>query len=319
MKSVRQEAARWFLRWRQGDLDDSERQRFEEWRAQSPVHADEYSAIEAVWEDFDSCDRLEDLASAVEQREVRRQHRRRLIKQGTLGLFLLAGTLISLWQSWALFNRIPNAELSLASTTGHVREEALPDNSRVTLNAETLLKVSYYNDRREVLLKRGEAIFNVKRDPQRPFMVHSHNAEVRVLGTRFMVTQLRDRSRISVEAGRVSIAGTDEQELILQAGEMADVTVNDEIQRISGSVEDAFAWRRGVLVFSDTPLDEIAQSLSRYRHQPVIAENNNGSQLRITAVVQVDDIEEFIEALPNIASVRVDTTDDATRIVPVSD
>ena len=189
------------------------------------------------------------------------------------------------------------------------------DGSTLWLNARTALSVTYFRKRREVRLDRGEVIFDVTHDPARPFIVDSGVARITVLGTRFVVTRLEDCVRVSVGSGRVLVnapSGDASDGLILEPGEVAEITAHRPPRRVPRSAADAFAWERGTLVFDAAPLAEIAESLSRYRANPVRA---HASDTRITAVVQVSDIEGFLRDLPAIAPVRVENSRYETRIV----
>lgn len=62
---IRKEAAKWFARMQHAEADHPERSKFEAWLMQSDVHADEYLAISAAWDDFDSTSKANALAQAM--------------------------------------------------------------------------------------------------------------------------------------------------------------------------------------------------------------------------------------------------------------
>ncbi len=61
--------------------------------------------------------------------------------------------------------------LQFASTTGQVRDIALPDGSQLTLDADSLVTVAVRGNTRSIQLVRGRALFAVAKDPSRPFAV----------------------------------------------------------------------------------------------------------------------------------------------------
>jgi transmembrane sensor len=85
---------------------------------------------------------------------------------------------------------------------------ALPDGSRVTLLPNTRLRFARKLDgvQREVTLT-GTAFFEVKHDPERPFLVYSGDLVTKVLGTSFWVRANASEKKIivSVRTGRVSV------------------------------------------------------------------------------------------------------------------
>jgi len=309
MKSVEEEAARWFARLRDAGPDHPDRGRFESWLASSPVNAAEYAAVEDVWNDFNSASRLGDLAGAMERRGAaeiaRKEGRRRFLKRGVLGLFLGIGSGGAAWQGWRYWQGLPLAQLAARTGVGEIGRQVLPDGSQVVLGAGSHISVKYFRDRRVVFLLSGDAIFDVVKDPLRPFVVEGGAARATVLGTRFAMNRGTDRSRVSVESGRVQVENAQGAgAVILEAGQVAEVLKGGAVLRLSAPASDGFAWQRGTLVFDDAGLQEIAASISRYRRTPVRVEGNSGQ--RITAVVQTIDIEYFLQSLPTFTSVRVE-------------
>src|SRR5690606_32635271 len=104
---LREQAARWFIRMRKAEPDDSARSRFEAWLMSDPVHAREYSAIAETWEAFDSTSSLQSLAKAMERKrdELAQQKNQlgKIARQGVLGAFMAvaAGLLGHVaWNEW---------------------------------------------------------------------------------------------------------------------------------------------------------------------------------------------------------------------------
>jgi transmembrane sensor len=197
---------------------------------------------------------------------------------------------------------------------GEVGRQVLPDGSHVILGAGSHMSVVFFRNRRVVSLLAGDAVFEVVQDPQRPFVVEGGLARATVLGTRFAVNRGADRSRVSVERGRVRVENARGTELVvLEAGGVAEVAQDGLVRRIAAPASDGFAWQRGTLVFDNASLQEIATCLSRYRRVPVRAEGRSAQ--RITAVVQSVDIEHFLQSLPTFAAVRIEHRDGATLLI----
>lgn len=316
MKSIQEEAARWFARLKNAEPDHPDRGRFEAWLASSPAHAAEYAAIENVWSDFDSAPRLDKLADAMERGSLAEaQHtdgRRRLLKRGVLGLFLCTGAGNLAWEGLRYWKGLPIERLALRTGIGEAGHKVLPDGSHVTLGADAQLEVLYYRDRRVVNLADGDAIFDVVRDPARPFVVEGSLARATVLGTRFAVNRGEERLRVSVERGRVQVEDRSGVSVTLEAGHVAEVEAGRSLRRIAVAAEDGFAWHKGMLVFDNASLQQIAASLSRYRSIPVRVSGR--SSQRITAVIQAADIDHFLQDLPSIAAVRVEHLPRETRV-----
>ena len=305
MNGVREEAARWFIRMRNAEADDPVRGRFEAWLVSNPAHAREYSAFEEFWQRLDKPQSWEMVGLGMDRK---REQRRRLLKSG-LGAALLAvgggGTAWWQWRHAAVWG------VALHSEIGRSRQEILNDGSRLTLGAASVAEVSYSRAERRIALRQGEAAFDVARDAGSPFVVEAGDIRVSVLGTRFAVTRLTDRTRVSVDHGRVQLeAGSFwRRRILLQDGEVAEFVFspNAEAQfaRVRHDAAGAFAFEKGFIDLQNADLAEIATTFSRYRQAPVVLVGPSESASRVTASVNVADVEGFLQSLPRMASVDV--------------
>lgn len=313
MSTPREQAAQWFARMQDSGVEPAQRARFEAWLAANPQHAREYQAFADLWDDFSSTRRSEALAGILEQR--RRRQRRQLLQGGALALLLAVAGPFG-WNAW----RQGPQELNVYTAIGEQRSVDLRDGSELIVNADSRLHVRYDGSSRQVELLRGEAIFDVARNPDRPFVIDGGLARVRVLGTRFVVNRLPDRLRISVEHGQVQVdsltSAGGQQRLV--AGEVLEVDAKGRLQRLPLSAEAAFAFQRGSLIFEQADLAEISASLARYRKRPLRAELGQQTP-RISAVVQLSDVESFVQALPQVAAVRLERDGDSDVLRPKDD
>jgi transmembrane sensor len=311
---VTREAARWFVRLQRLPSTDPRRSQFERWLAADPVHASEYSAIAALWQGFDSTATVEQLANALRQQKPRR---RPALATGAIGALLIVVVSLLGWRGWSAWYAQPISELSLQTGPAQTIRQTMSDGSLIVLNARSRAHVTYFRDRREVELIDGEALFEVTHDADRPFTVSTHLARIRDLGTRFNIHRTADRVRVAVTEGTVDVTAASGAPLVLQAGEVAEVVANAAPTRVGLDADDAVAWTRGQLLFRSVALEEFAASLSRYRSRPLTVEGPSPST-RITAVVQIANLETFLITLPDIAPVRLREDDDATVIVPTT-
>lgn len=323
-RSLRETAIAWFMRMNQAEPDHPDRGRFEAWLMADTSHAAMYTQVLDVWEGFNSTAQLQSLAAALEQKEQLSQQRSRNIKKSAgsvLGILLVAAVSLFGYQTW---QAQPVMQLALNTATGEIAAQALPDGSKLTINTGSEVDITYYRDKRLVKLTRGEAIFEVARDEARPFVVDSGHARVTVLGTRFAVNRLHELVRVSVDHGRVLVEQQDEHGAIIGApvqlgdGEVAEIDANGAPKRVSRPAVDAFGFVHGLVTFDQASLDEIAETLSRYRQFPIYNQAKADDDARITAVIKSADIEEFIGNLPSLAPVAIEPGAGFTVIVDQS-
>ena len=81
----------------------------------------------------------------------------------------------------------------------------LADGSRIELNTDTRLTVSYTPAERVIYLKHGEAHFVVVSDKHRPFVVYTDIGAVRAVGTAFRVRVLEADVEVTVADGIVDL------------------------------------------------------------------------------------------------------------------
>ncbi len=305
---IRKEAARWFARMRSAAPDDPLRGRFEAWLTAHPLHAAEYAAFDALWQRLDSTERCDALADLMEER---RRSRRRFVKSGTAGL-LLMGIGVEAYR-YRRQNE-PLWQAGWQTAIGQqVQHQSLKDGSVVVLNAGTQIEVMYSRAERRIELRKGEAIFDVTKNANCPFVVQAAAARVIVLGTRFAVNKLPDSVRVSVERGSVRMESGriwNRQQLMLQAGQVGELELTGDqegsIHSVQRSAADAFAFERGFIMLDMARLTEVAEVFSRYRAEPVrVAPGRPDADPRITAAIRTADVERFLNVLPRMVPVAV--------------
>lgn len=303
MSARRHQAARWFTRLLDLPGDHPERQAFARWLAADPQNAKEYQAFSELWGNFSSTPQTQALAGALENLS-----RRRFVRNGAVG-----GLLLAVAAGWLVSMRSRQGEQMLMTGIGERRRLTLEDGSEVFLDADTRLHVLFSESTRQVFLLRGRAIFSVRHAPARPFVVDAGAAQVRVLGTRFVVERVEPQVRVSVAEGRVEFSSAG-QRLVLERDQVGELDAQGQLHALKRSANNAFSFSHGNLVFERASLGEIAATLSRYRKTPVKALQPTAQS--ITAVVQLADVESFLGLLPELADVRIEQGSGVTLLVP---
>ena len=171
----------------------------------------------------------------------------------------MAVVLVSIWLLRPVDDTMRwQAELTTA-------EKVLGDESKVTLNAQSILSYSpsaiAESDKREVRLE-GEAFFEVAPNPDKPFLVHTADVEVKVLGTKFMVKTYPDKpTQVIVSEGKVQVTYLKTgQILILEAKEEVAPELGEE-PIVAESDQNQLYWKTGVLEFPENTLDQVFHTL----------------------------------------------------------
>src|SRR6185437_4346736 len=120
-------------------------------------------------------------------------------------MFALAALLAGVAFTLAALIRPSQTSHTYATTVGEIRDITLSDGSHITLGGDTRLEVAFSALARAIELMRGEALFTVAKDPNRPFNVRVGQTNIVAVGTAFDVQLSSDRAMVSVTEGRVVI------------------------------------------------------------------------------------------------------------------
>ncbi|WIO73903.1 FecR domain-containing protein [Porticoccaceae bacterium LTM1] len=284
---------------------------------------------------FDLLAQMEDLKeSSLVQSTIKGSVRRKMGRYyaiaASLALFVLAGLVLT--------NHPPEVEKfdRYLTRVGEQREITLPDGSLVYMNTGSELLVMESDAGRELVLRRGEAYFDVVKDAEKPFVVDAGGRKITVLGTEFNVYKEADQLTVSVTEGEVAVHKSGESMLHeLQPEQLEGGVVESAGYRqwrvVSGQalnldlaggreqlqLSDAtHSWRSGQLSFHKTPLYLIVKELNRYSGRKILIEDDGIVGLEVTATVQVDDLGVFLSGLQYSQGIQVKNLPD--RIVLVS-
>jgi len=189
--------------------------------------------------------------------------RRRMIGGFLAGGLAVAATIagVFLW---------PTGGTPYDTAVGEVRRVPLADGSIASINTASSLHVSMDNDRRHVVLERGEAWFQVAHDGSRPFVVEAGPIEVRAVGTAFAMRRRTNGVEVLVTEGVIEarMGGSGPGSTVrVAAGEEVFLSADGKSRapaKKPQDIERALAWRHGELALEGQTLGEAAAEIIRY-------------------------------------------------------
>ena len=183
--------------------------------------------------------------------------------------------LVSAWLGVSRWTDRAPRLVAQQTSDGAKQQYTLPDGTVVWLNARSRLSYpeAFAGDTREVTLA-GEAFFEVKRDPRRPFVIRAGGTLTRVLGTSFnlRVDSASNQVALTVVSGKVGFAPVSRpaRQLLLTAGMRGNyLPAADSVYGEPQRGPNALAWRSNKLVFNDTPLHEMLTVLQKQYNVPI--------------------------------------------------
>jgi len=340
--AARAEAAAWITRLHGPNRTPEMEAGFRKWLSESAENRAEFEGLTDIWAAVSTLpvggiprlERWEHSAESLELQQLRRRlqavpsrwrMRPRWPAPGVTAALLVTACVIVLATSWLLQNR---NEPTYATEVGEQRLVQLADRSRIWLNSETRVRISFDARQRRVELIRGEALFEVAPDAPRPFVVVVSGHGVTALGTSFVIRYEPDRTAVTLVEGRVAVdsavpasgPGTalehglqekvaDAQRSavrkdtavtgswVLSPGERLTFDSAGGAKIDAPSIDAVLAWRRGEIVLSDTPLREAVAEMNHYDKTTLVIEDAALESLPVSGLYHTGDNEGFARAL----------------------
>ena len=221
---------------------------------------------------------------------------------------------------------LPIAQNTVSTKPGSKSKVQLPDGSQVWLNADSRITYdeSFRGPDREVQLC-GEAYFDVAKDKNHPFIIHTSSINVRVLGTSLNVRSYQNEKNTeavlihgSIE---VSLRNSPDKKIILQPNEKLVVqngkasVIADAIQAApkedrapvmvlgkahfqeKDSVATEVLWVKNKLAFDQETLGDVALKIERWYDVKVIIRDESLKHTEYSGVFEDESLSQVMEAL----------------------
>jgi len=233
-----------------------------------------------------------------------------------LPIFRIAATLLAFAGLSLIFYRLSTLRLAreqlvyntIRTSTNGLKQINLPDSSTVWLNAASIIQVpvEFKGHLREIKLVEGEAFFDVKRDPQHPFVVHTGKLNVQVWGTSFNIRsyQKLNNIQVSVATGKVGVVKNGKQLAMLLPGQqLSYTTITGQYQQQNVNADVAQSWKMGYTTLSQVSFQELAVVINNIFGLSLKAGNEHVNSylfsMRIQHNLPVDQILKVISQIHN--------------------
>ena len=323
------EAADWHVRLLDPNLSDDINAEFQQWLALSPTHVAEFLAFANLSKQFARVHHptlvVEELikAAAVDPGPsnvvplqayaplVSRKRAPRWHLLTIVGAVLASGGFIGI-SGWLAFDIWLNPA-HVKTAIGEQRNVELADGTLLQLNTNSEVRIDLQDRRRDVKLLRGEARFTVARDPARPFIVTTPQANVRALGTIFNVQTSAGMTDVAVLEGHVKVStrAVAPPERVLQRGQHAAVTQLGHILPDTGRPIDwARGWPNRRLLVREEALKTVIAEINRYNTRQIVIRDPAVGEKRLSGTFAANDVESVILYLARYRNIHVLKTKD---------
>lgn len=347
--TVTEDAAEWLDRLQVQNVAEEVRTGFVDWLLRSPVHVEEFLRLSSLRAELDKTlsrdpEWLGEILASVDSNVIDLSPGREMpiaydsknwrgLRGGRYAaVVVIIALLLGTWAIWSG----GRDSLEITTALGEQRSLVLADGSVVELNTETRLLVKLSQSERRVDLLQGEAIFQVAKDPMRPFRVRSGDAWVEAIGTRFNIYRQAEQTIVTVVEGRVAVVPEklepgvvlveDSSEALAGgvAATVMELTAGQEVSiRRDGSaakpapanVERTTAWTDRRLVFENDTLGQIIAEFNRYNHNHLIIGDQALRERRITGRFDANDIEGFLALISSLEAIDTRVDANGNRII----
>lgn len=353
------EAGYWLVELNSETADADLQRRFQAWLRTSPEHVRAYLELVAIWESgaevplesevsvetliaagrapdnvvalhrgFDSPSR--DDRALPNSGKARGGGARRRWLAVTVPLLATAVGFVA----WLSFVGDPTYDTGV----GEQKSFELADGSTIELNARSKVRVHLSEHRRRVELLEGQALFQVAKDPGRPFVVESDGTQIRAVGTEFDVSRRNSATTVTVLEGRVAVlpdpsesdavdkpsasptqqaaaipvqrpAAARAHLLLLDAGEQVTVIAQTEPKPKRADVAAATAWTQRRLVFDASTLAEVIEEFNRYNTRRLVLRDASLARFPISGSFSSTDPSSLVHFLELQPGIRVTARD----------
>lgn len=300
----------------EGALSTLDQNSLDSWLADDLENQIRYDDLKNIWENSLNVQDLPVLNVDLEWNKFKTknfpQEKGRLISLFSKASLKYAAVIIL-----ALFSGSIYLSSSKTYQTQNERQSiSLADGSTIQLNSHSTLKVSrMYNWFNRSMTLDGEAYFDVAKNPNKPFIIHSERANIEVLGTSFNFNSKSKNPTVSVTSGRVAFWNDQREKAIyLVKGEEGVLNGEDLKQQ---EIEDVnfLSWYEGNFLFKNENISKALDKLASYYN--IDFEIDNYQEIKdcnITTQFQNNSLEEVLEELEILMNFKIEKTNNTYHL-----
>jgi transmembrane sensor len=202
-------------------------------------------------------------------------------------------------------------ESGVRTGVGEQRTLVLEDGSRIVLNTATRVAIDYDRHRRRVELTSGEALFEVAKQPNRPFVVVAGDQQVIARGTAFMVRKEDRQLAVTLMEGKVEVGAVTSEPVAattLHPGERLIIAEARPATLDRPVMDRITAWQRGHIALDNTRLADAVIEMNRYAHIRLVVDGT-AANIPVSGTFRAGASADFAQAVARTFNLRVTETE----------
>jgi transmembrane sensor len=193
----------------------------------------------------------------------------------------------------------------------------LSDGTRIWVNSGSsiMFPTAFSGNKRHISLIEGEAYLEVAPDKKKPFIVNTSFGEVKVLGTRFNISDysVDEVKSVVLAEGLVEVKMAESKGLILKPNQMLSVTSDTyDIKQVD--TYDHICWKDGLIQFSNEKLETLMLKLSRYYGVEITCEESLKQKACTGKMLLFDNVTDVLNTLSDIFHIQYKIENDKVEL-----
>ena len=322
--TIDDEASIWLVRLDNGNLSEQLRKDLRTWLAVDERHPAALKAMADIWDDIDEA------LIIINDEKPSKNVSVWPVLTPIFKPLAMAASVSFLAILIRLVTPVNVQKNSYATLVGQQLDATFADGSVIHLNTNSRIETEFSDEKRIIKLIKGEVLFEVAHDPNRPFIVYVGDRLVQAIGTKFVIHLKSENIQVTVTDGKVKMSkvalntkladikalnnsNVQEDDIFIVKGEKIIVASNQVPKLIHIKAENIkrdLAWLDGKLIFDNEELFDVIEEINRYVDVEIVVKDPSLHKIRISGRFDLGDSEALIEALElsfNIKSQRLDS------------
>lgn len=272
-----------------------------------------YQETKEIWEKSAETAKLNEINPEVSIKTFRNKLNKNFVSttkrfnwlRNIAAVFIIA--MLTIW----LYTENTRVNYIVKETNEQIDSVFLSDGTKVMLASHSTISYpeKFTAEERTISLIKGQAFFNVHKDPSRPFTINIRKSKVYVLGTSFNINYTHAEIDVSVKTGVVKFS-PDEKTApsILSAGQALSYNFIQSSVTIEKN-PNANAWLTKELRFVDLPLNQVCNELSEYYHVNIILYDKMQTTKMFNATFTDSSLDEVLTVLEATYQIKISRKD----------
>lgn len=318
-EQIENQASYWYSQKKEG-LSKLQNEAFLKWFEKSE-HKQAYTKLEKLEDIFINTFDDEDINELENEvlEEIKNSKKSKSLKYIGIAASFIIVLFIGLFQSYNYF--VPSFEHTLISQVKPINNYKLPDGSDISIDAKSKLNIQIYKNQRHVNLLEGQALFDIAKDKNRPFIIDTKQTQIEVLGTKFEINTNKNQIDIKVIEGKVKVSyinplsNNTKVLSLLTKGEQLSLNKYGKVLNFSKtSIENIALWQKNKINFDNHSIKNAVEEFSKYIEKEIIINNKDIALLPITGTFYLDKSQKFFEAITLIYPISIKTKNNTIYI-----